>query len=145
MGSKTQPPVKNISPVEVNLPELICEHGLNPLTCEHSKAVGDLVMIVFYYLLRCGEYCVNTKEPGKKQTVQFRVKDVTFFKRDVGGRLRQLPKKTPDWMLCCADSATLNISNQKNGHKNVCVNQESNGKSDLCLVCALARRTQHVR
>ena len=51
---KHDPPIKNMSPVEVNLPELICDHGLNPLAYERDKAVGDLTMIAFYYLLRCG-------------------------------------------------------------------------------------------
>ena len=52
---KHDPLVKKMSPVEVDLPELICEHELNPLTCERDKAVDDLAMLAFYYLLHGGE------------------------------------------------------------------------------------------
>ena len=51
---KHDPPVKKMSPVKVDLPELICDHGLNPLAYERDKEVGDLTMIAFYYLLRRG-------------------------------------------------------------------------------------------
>ena len=127
-------------PVEVGLPELICLQGLNPLASEWDKAVGDLSLIAFYYILRQGEYCVKSTAPDKKQTVQFRVKDVTLFKQDVGDVLRQLPHNTPDGILMCAESATMNLSNQKNGHKNVCINHASNVNKALCPVQVLARR-----
>ena len=57
---KKDPPVKKMLPIEVRLPELICLHGLNPLASEQDKAVGDLSLIAFYYILRRGKYCVNT-------------------------------------------------------------------------------------
>ena len=84
---------------------------MNPIVSEWEKAVGDLYLIAFYYILRRGEYCVNATALDKKQTVQFIVKDVTFFKRDVGDVLRQLPCNAPDGMLMCAESATMNLSN----------------------------------
>ena len=118
---------------------------MNPLASEQDKAVGDLSLIAFYYILRQGEYCVKSTAPDKKQTVQFRVKDVTFFKRDVGDVLRKLPRNAPDGMLMCAESATMNPSNQKNGHKNVCINHASNGNKALCPFRALARRIVSIR
>ena len=97
-------------PVEVKLPELICLHGSNPLVREQDKSVGDLSLIAFYYILRQGEYCVKSTAPDKKQTVQFRVKYFTFFKRDVGDVLRQTLFNAPYGMLICAESSTMNLS-----------------------------------
>ena len=45
---KKDPPVKNMLPVEVELPELIFLYGLNSLASEQEKAVGDLSLIAFY-------------------------------------------------------------------------------------------------
>ena len=131
---KNDPPVKKMLPVEVGLPKLICLYGLNLLASEWEKSVGDLSLIAFYYILRQGEYCVKSTAPDKKQTVQFRVKDVTFFKRDIGDVLRQLPCNAPDGMLMCLDSAMMNLSNQNNGHTKFCVNNVPNGNKALCPV-----------
>ena len=125
-------------PVEVKLPELICLHGSNPLVREQDKSVGDLSLIAFYYILRWGESFVKATSPDKKQTVKFRVKDVTLFNQDVGDVFWQLPHNSLDWMLMFADSATMNISNQKN-EKKFCTNHASNGNKELYPVRELAR------
>ncbi len=44
--------------------------------------MGDLSLIVFYYLLHIGEYTVKGKHNNIKQTVQFKLEDVTFFKKN---------------------------------------------------------------
>ena len=142
---KKDPWVKKMLPVKVDLPELICHHGLNPLASERDKAVGNLSLIALYYILHQGKYCINAAAPDKKQTVQFRVKDITFFKRDIDGVFRQLRRDLPDWILMCEDSAAMNLSNQKNGHKNICINHASNGSEELCPVQELARRIVSIR
>ena len=38
-----------------------------------------------------------------------------------------------------ADGATLKLTNQENGWKNVCVHQQKNSKPRICPVKALAR------
>jgi hypothetical protein len=102
-------------------------------------------MIAFYYLLRVGEYTIKQARNNTKQTVQFRMRDVTFFKRDSHGRLRQLSRSALDSDIASADSATLKLDNQKNGWKGVCVHQESNGEQLHCPVRALGRRFVHIR
>ncbi len=47
--------------------------------------------------------------------VQLEFEDVTFS-----------VKTAPDDMVATADSATLKLDNQKNGWKNLCINQEAN-------------------
>ena len=80
-----------------------------------------------------------------KQTVNFRVVDVTFFKKDNDGQLRQLPRNASKEEILDADSATLRLTNQKNGWKGVCINHHVNGDSYLCPVKAIGRRVVHIR
>ena len=119
--------------------------GLAPGANQLDQAIGDLVLIAFYYLLRVGEYTIKGSRNNTKQTVQFRVQDVTFFKRDAAGRLKQLSRFASNDDILGADSATLKLDNQKNGWKGVCVHQEANGKRYHCPVRALGRRTVHIR
>ena len=50
-----------------------------------TQALGDLALIAFYYLLRVGEYTVKHQRDrdnrATKQTVQFKLEDLTFFKK----------------------------------------------------------------
>jgi hypothetical protein len=116
-------------------------------TRELDRAVGDLVMIAFYYLLRLriGEYTTKATRNNSKQTEEFKMGDITFFKKDKLGNLRTLPHDAPDEHMSTADGATLKLDNQKNGWKGVCVYQETNGDSIHCPVRALGRRYLHLR
>ena len=110
------------------------------------QAAGDLVCIAFYFLLRIGEYTTKTKRKKKTRTRQFRVRDVTFFKKDKSGMLQPLPSSATDSEILSADAATLQISNQKNGHKGACIHHTAiEGDMWACPVKALARRYTHIR
>ncbi len=69
-----------------------------------------------------------------KQTVQFKLEDVTFFRKNDDGKLRCLPRETPEHLIMTADGATLKLDNQKNGWKGVCVYHEANGDMIHCPV-----------
>ena len=142
---KEDPPTLKKLPVEADIPELLSQLGAQLSANELDKAIGDLTIIAFYYLLRVGEYTIKNARNNTKQTVQFRMRDVTFFKRDPHGRLRQLGRLASDSDIALADSATLKLDNQKNGWKGVCVHQESNGEPIHCPVRALGRRFIHIR
>lgn len=111
----------------------------NPLTA----ATADLVEVAFFYLLRVGEYTnprrvkVNGKWQRATRTRQFRVQDVGFFKNGEVF-LRSYPLK----VLLTADSATLKISNQKNGKMGQTIHQGSIGPNGA--VACLARRVHHI-
>jgi len=143
--AKDDPPVMKKLPVEADIPELLSSIGSSTGANELDKTIGDLALIAFYYLLRVGEYTVKSTRNHSKQTVQFRAQDVTFFKRDSLGTLRQLSRLAPDHEILAADSATLKLDNQKNGWKGVCVHQETNGERHHCPVKALGRRYIHIR
>jgi len=142
---KEDPPTLKKLPVEADIPELLSSIGMLSSANELDKTIGDLALIAFYYLLRVGEYTIKNARNSSKQTVQFRMQDVTFFKRDCNGNLRQLSRRAPDSDIATADSATLTLENQKNGWKGVCIHQETTGESYHCPVRALGRRIIHLR
>jgi hypothetical protein len=108
-----------------------------------QHAVGDLSVIAFYFLLRSGEYTKprlvkrNGRMVRATRTVQFRVKDVGFWK---DGHI--LPRNSPISLLLQADSATMKITNQKNGRTGQTLHQESTGPDGA--VASLARRVHHI-
>ena len=142
---KADPPTNKQMPVESDVPELLAATGARPGASELVKAVGDWALIAFYYLLRIGEYTIKGSRNETKQTTQFRMRDVTFFRKDKQGRLRQLSRQAPAWAILSADGATLKLDNQKNGWKGVCVHHEANGDDFFCPVRALGRRSIHIR
>ena len=142
---KEDPPTIKKLPVGIDVPEYISLCSLRPLATEHDRAAADLILIAFYYLLRVGEYTMKSTRNNTKQTVQFRLLDVTFFKTDDDGNLRQLPRGAHDTDIMLAQSATLKLENQKNGWKGVCIHQEHNGDPHHCPVRALGRRYTHAR
>ncbi len=107
-------------------------------------AVSDLALIAFYYLLRVGEYTqgyssTTEKSNSRKRTVNFRVRDVGFFKNN-----KQLPRQSPLHVLLTADSCTLKISNQKNGRMGQTIHHRAVHNLAACPVKALARRIHHI-
>ena len=143
---KEDPPTLKKLPVEADVPEFMCKLGLMAGATALASAVGDLSLIVFYYLWRIGEYTIKGSRNNSKQTVQFRMKDMLFFRRDESGKLRQLSSRlASDEALLEACGCTFKLDNQKNGWKNVCVHHETNGDPLFCPVKAAARRFIHIR
>jgi hypothetical protein len=58
-------------PVEADVPEFLSQIGTLHNANQLDKAIGDLALIAFYYLLRVGEYTVKNSRNHEKQTVQF--------------------------------------------------------------------------
>lgn len=140
---KEDPATSKKLPVEADVPEYLCQIGSSPSASAFEAAVGDLTLIAFYYLLRVGEYTCKSARNNTKQTVQFKVEDVTFFSMCTG-RLQQLPRRASADLIMSAHSATLKLDNQKNGWKGVCIHQEHNGDPISCPIRALGRRYLHV-
>jgi hypothetical protein len=67
------------STIEADVPELLCALGLLASATAKDNAVGDLVLLAFYFLWRVGEYTVKTTRNYSKQTQQFAMKDALFF------------------------------------------------------------------
>ncbi len=77
---KTDPPTNKKLPIKTDVPELLIDLGYGKGGTPHSQAIDDLALIAIYYLLRIGEYTIKSKRNNTKQTVQFKLEDVTFFK-----------------------------------------------------------------
>jgi hypothetical protein len=103
-----------------------------------ALAIGDLITIAFFFLLRVGEYTF----PGKRltRTVQFRVQDVRFWKKET-----LLPTTATLAELTNADSATLWIDNQKNGQRRDTVHHFKTNNPRFNPVAALARHVTSIR
>jgi hypothetical protein len=101
------------------------------------KAIGDMSLIAFYYLLWVGEY---TRERNKcTRTQQFRVQDITLWNKNT-----ILDKTLPlSTLLTQCTAATMNIDNQKNGKRNQSVHHEAK-QGNTCPVKALIRRLHHI-
>jgi hypothetical protein len=133
---KADPPTTKQLPVEADVPEFRVQLGLSPEARELDRAIGDLTMIAFYYLLRIGEYTTKGTCNNSKQTEEFKMGDITFFAKDKQGNLRCLPRDATANLIAAADGATMKLDNQKNGLKGVCVYQEANGDPLDCPVRA---------
>jgi hypothetical protein len=142
---KEDPPTRKMLPIETDVPQLLVDVGYSKSRTAHTKAIGDLTLIAFYFLLRIGEYTVKGRRNNTKQTVQFKLEDVTFYKKTGSGQLRCLPKNAPHQLVLSADSASLKLDYQKNGWKGVCVHQEMNGEAMYCAIRALGWRVLHLR
>jgi len=142
---KEDPPTIKKLPIGIDIPEYISLCSLRPTATERDKAAAELILIAFYYLLRVGEYTIKGARNSSKQTVQFRMQDVTFFRHDTHGALRQLPRHASTADIMTAYSATLKLDNQKNGWKGVCIHQEVNCDPYHCPIKALGRRYTHIR
>jgi hypothetical protein len=143
--AKEDPPTCKMLPVQSDVPKLLVEMGYSKSGTAHTRAVGDLSLIACYYLLRIGMYTIKGKHNNTKQMVQFKLEDVTFYKRTKNGQLCCLPKNAPAHLILSANSATLKVDNQKNGWKGVCVHQETNSNIFFCPIRALEQCVVHLR
>jgi hypothetical protein len=97
--------------VEVDVPEYLVNLGNEHEARELDCTIGDLVMIAFYYLLRIGEYTTKAACDNSKQTEEFKMGNITFFKKDKQGNLWTLPWDAPCDQIASADGATLKLDN----------------------------------
>lgn len=118
--------------------EKVGEWGQATGATEKEKAVGDLAIIAFYYLLRVGEYTFKRRR-GRSRTIQFRFCDIAFKKGN-----EFIPRNAPIDLLMQTTAATLRLSNQKNGIRGSLIHRDET-KGAYCPVQALVRRFLHLR
>ena len=102
--AKGRPAYHQKLPVESDVSHLLATLGKMPTANLLDQTIGDLALIAFYYLLRVGKYTIKATRNHTKQTVQFRMQDVTFFKHDSSGTLRQLRRQATDATILTAHS-----------------------------------------
>jgi hypothetical protein len=109
--AKVDPATQKQLPVESDVPEYMASLGRQQAATPLDHAIGDLALVAFYYLLRIGEYTSKGSRNDTKQTVQFKLEDITFFKRNRAGCLRCLPRTATSPLIAAADGATLKLDN----------------------------------
>jgi len=135
------PPIPQLA-VPVSVP-WECHRVATELNDISLLATSQLITIAFFYLLRVGEYTHPRmiKRNGvlvrSTRTKQFSVGDIGFFKN---GKI--LPRRSPLHILKEADSATMKITNQKNGRMGQTIHHESTDERGA--VAALAARVHHI-
>ena len=106
-----------------------------------SVAVGNLCLIAFYYLLRVGEYTKprwtthNGRQVRATRTKQFTVGNVGFFCNN-----EIIPRTSSRETLIKCDSATLKITNQKNGRMGDVIHQEAVKDAEFNFMTALGNQ-----
>jgi hypothetical protein len=107
------PPTSKKLPVESDVPKFLVNESGHCLATALNHTVTDLTTIVFYYLLRIGEYTVKGTRNKTKHTVQFKMEDVTFFKKDKRRHIMCLSCNAPLADILSADGAALKLDNQR--------------------------------
>jgi hypothetical protein len=133
--AKADPPPSRVKPIPIQvihhvLAVAFCAAG----TCG-SKAISDMIVIAFFFLLRPGEYT------GTDTNNTFRLADVQLF---IGHRRLDIMQAPPEDMLA-ATSASLTFTTQKSGVRGEVVNHGRSGSLLACPVLAIARRVLHLR
>jgi hypothetical protein len=123
---KADPPTTKQLPVEADVPEFLIQLGLSPEARELNRAISNLTMIAFYYLLRIGEYTTKGTQNNSKQMEEFKMGDITFFAKDKQGNLCCLSWDTSTDLIAEVDGANMKLDNQKNGWKGVYIYQKAN-------------------
>jgi hypothetical protein len=98
---------------------------------KQDRIIADLVVVAFFFLLRICEY---TKSSRSTRTVPLRRKDIQLWH---GKTL--LPHSSSLHHLLQADAVTINLENQKNGHRGAVVHHHSSGDATFDPVRSMAR------
>ena len=96
------------------------------------QAVGDLITLAFFFLLRVGECSATSRQT---RTVPLRKQDIKLWAGDC-----LIPPDASQATRLTATAVTINLENQKNGHKNAILHHTASGDPLFCPVLAAARR-----
>ncbi len=81
-------PTQKKLPIESDVPEYLVNKAGHKAGTALDQAIADLTTMAFYYLLCVGEYTVKRNRNKIKHMVQFKMEDITFFKKDNNGCLQ---------------------------------------------------------
>jgi hypothetical protein len=79
--AKEDPPTNKKLPVETDVIEHLVKCSMAPGADSRTKCIADWILIAYYCLQRIGECTLKGLRNESKQTVQFRMRDVTFLRK----------------------------------------------------------------
>jgi integrase len=137
--SKTDPAPRRVQPIPLpiikRLVDLVTD---DPNATESRKAIRDLVILAYYFLMRPGEYCTST---GEDASHPFHLDELELWR----GAIRFPLTTATDHDLLTATFSMLVFSDQKNANRGEKVGHAMSGDNIFCPVRALARRVIHLR
>jgi hypothetical protein len=108
-----------------------------------DRALADLVVRAFFFLLRVGEHTPSGTRTTR--TTQIRRKDMQFWRKLPNGLMGRIsPLATPADLLE-ATAVTITLDNQKNGQRDAVLHHDSIPNNPLCPCKAAARRFIQMR
>lgn len=131
--SKGDPPPDRVKPVPI---QLVLHAVLLLQATIFSRALADMIIIGFFFLLRPGEHTYTTREH-----TPFRLMDVSF----VVGSTTINACEASTQQLNRATQVHLNFTNQKNGVKDEALTHSDNDEPLLSPLKAVRRRVLHLR
>lgn len=131
--SKADPPPDRVKPIPIQLVHLAV---LALQATIFSKAVADLIVIGFFFLLRPGEHTYL-----RRGHTPFRLEDVSF----VYDNTTYNAAVAPIAIIRKATATHLNFTNQKNGVKDEALTHHDNSEALLSPLQAVKRRVLHLR
>ena len=139
--ARDDPPSQRAWPVTVAMLEHLCSMP-PPGECPSYKwrAIQDLCIIAFFFLLRPGEFCLSGSEIGQP----FRFQDITFHRPGARCLGHHLPSNDAN---ITSTAVELCFVDQKSKHKGDRVMLHATGDDRICPVKAMERRirdTLHV-
>jgi hypothetical protein len=132
---KKDPPPHRVKPVPIQVIRRIASLAALS-TLESTKAVSDMIILAFFFLLRPGEYVDTNSE-----STPFTIADVGLY---IGNTYLN-PATATDQQLLSATRITLTFTTQKNGVRGEVIGLGCSGDHLVCPVKAAARRVVYLR
>jgi hypothetical protein len=134
---KSDPPPKRVKPVPIQVIRRIASTSYSTVSSPLCKAIADMIILAFFFLLRPGEYTDNNGDTNKHP---FLLEDIQLFIGDT--RLNLLTDS--DARLKQARFASLTFTGQKNGVRGEVIGLACSGDPVLCPVQAVIRRVLYL-
>ena len=126
---KVDPPPNRVKPIPITVIRRLCEIAQAlPSDSHHLRAIADMIIIAFFFLLRPGEYTDSNSD-----TTPFTFGDVQLF---LGPRRLDLLQSTEEELLR-ATAASLTFTLQKNGVPGEVIRLGRTGQPFCCPTLAL--------
>jgi hypothetical protein len=138
------PPTSKKLPVKSDVPEYLVNESGHRLATALDQAVVDLTTIAFYYLLCVGEYTVKRNKKRNKAHSTIQNGGYNLLPQRQIGTHHVFSTNHPPSRHPHSRRGNAKIRQPNNGHKGVCVYQQTTGDPIHCPVCALGQRYQHL-
>ena len=132
---KQDPPPHRVKPLPVQVIRRMATLAMHSRH-ERTKAVADMTVLAFFFLLRPGEYVDTNSE-----STPFKIEDVNFYIGDTWLH----PLTSTAEQLQAATRVTLTFTTQKNGVRGEIIGLSRSGDAIVCPVRAAVRRLLYLR